>query len=192
MAYLTESEVRDRASRVTQRVQKTAGRVLTEDRASDYDVYDVFLSHSSSEPEEILLGIKALLEDADLKVYVDKYNDPQLSPDSVTTQTAEILRKRMRQSQTLLYVYSQHSTKSRWMPWELGFFDGHKGRVGVLPVTRYQEEAFKGEEYLNLYPHVDRALTKEGVEKFWINKTQQEYAPLYEWTKGTAQMSTHE
>src|SRR5208337_1355102 len=98
MAYLTESEVRERASRITQRVQKTAGRVLTEDHASDYATFDIFLSHSSSEPEELLLGIKLLLQDAGLTVYVDKYSDPQLSPNNVTKETAEILRTRMRQS----------------------------------------------------------------------------------------------
>jgi hypothetical protein len=120
-------------------------------------------------------------------VYVDKYSDPQLSPDNVTKQSAAILRARMRQSQTLLYVYSQDSTKSRWMPWELGYFDGYKGRVGIIPVTRSQEEVFKGEEYLNLYPHVDRMATKGGIQKLWID----EYAPLYEWTKGTEQIRTH-
>jgi hypothetical protein len=92
MALLTESEVRARASRVTQRLQKSAGRVLKEDVAAAEDTFDIFLSHSSAEPEEILLGIKGLLEDTGLKVYVDKYSDPQLSPDNVTRQTAEILR----------------------------------------------------------------------------------------------------
>lgn len=106
MAFLTESEVRARASRVTQRLQKSAGRVLAEDSAAVEDAFDIFLSHSSAEPEEILLGIKALLEDFGLKVYVDKYSDPQLSSDNVTRQTAEILRARMRQSQSLLYVHS--------------------------------------------------------------------------------------
>jgi hypothetical protein len=188
MAYLTESEVQARASRVTQSMRKTASDVLTEERAGVHDVFDVFLSHSSAEPENILLGIKALLQDAGLKVYVDKYSDPQLSPDKVTPETAAILRARMRQSQTLLYVYSQHSMKSRWMPWEIGFFDGHKGRVGIVPVTRSQEEDFKGEEYLNLYPYVDQVKDNQGVERLWINRAHHEYAPLYGWIKGIAQI----
>lgn len=192
MAYLTETEVRARASRVTQRMQKSAHRVLTEDRAPASQTFDVFLSHSSAEPEDILLGIKAILEDLGLKIYVDKYSDPQLSPDSVTVKTADILRLRMRQSHSLLYVYSQHSTRSRWMPWELGFFDGHNGRVGVLPITRAQEEAFKGEEYLNLYPHVDRVATKGGEEKLWINRSTSEYARLYEWIKGAEEIYAHQ
>jgi len=182
MAYLTESEVRARASRITQRIQKSASRVLTEDRASSSDTFEVFLSHSSAEPEELLLGIKALLEDAGLKVYVDRYSDPQLSPDKVTPKTAEILRTRMRQSKTLLYVYSQHSIKSRWMPWELGFFDGLKGRVGIIPVTRN----------LTLYPYVDRFATESGIEKLWITRSQNEYARLYEWAMGSEQIRKHD
>jgi len=157
-----------------------------DDRAAIDDAFDIFLSHSSAEPEEILLGIKAMLEDANLKVYVDRYSDPQLSPDNVTRQTAEILRTRLRQSQTLLYVYSRHSTKSRWMPWELGFFDGYRGRVGIVPVTQRQEGTFEGEEYLNLYPYVDRV-----VNNFWINGAFGEYAPLREWSKGTDQIRKH-
>ena len=46
VAYLTESEVRERASQVMRRAQKSVGRLLTEDRASDHDAFDIFLSHS--------------------------------------------------------------------------------------------------------------------------------------------------
>lgn len=52
MAYLTKTEVRARAAQVTQRVHKSAARVLTEDTASANQIFDVFLSHSSAEPEE--------------------------------------------------------------------------------------------------------------------------------------------
>lgn len=192
MAYLTETEVRARAARITQRVQKSASRVLTEDTASAGQTFDVFLSHSSDEPEEILLGLKAMLEDRGLSVYVDKYSDPQLTPDKVTPETAEILRGRMRKSNTLLYVHSQHSKKSRWMPWELGFFDGLKGSVGILPVTRNQEEVFKGEEYLNLYPHVDIATMSNTTERqLWINRSADTYARLDKWAKGTEKIRKH-
>lgn len=192
MAYLTEAEVRARAMRVTHHLQKSAHAVLESAQAAPDETFDVFLSHSSAEPEEILLGVKAILEDRGLTVYVDKYSDPQLSPDNVTAETAEILRGRMRKSNSLLYVYSQHSRKSRWMPWELGFFDGLKGAVGILPVTLNQEETFKGEEYLNLYPHVDVATAVNGTEKrLWINKSQKVYATLGGWAKGTEQIRLH-
>ncbi len=187
MPYLTESEVRERAASVTQRVQKSARRLLVEATAAADEIFDVFLSHSSAEPEEILLGVKAMLEDRGLKVYVDKFSDSQLSPDDVTPETAAILRERMRRSGALLYIYSQHSKTSRWMPWELGFFDGISGKVGIIPVTRNQEETFKGEEYLNIYPYVNVApgnLTK--TLYLWIRKSDRTYARLDKWIKGTA------
>jgi hypothetical protein len=193
MAYLTEAEVLHRAARIRQRVQKSADQVLSEAKASVDDAFDVFLSHSSAEPPDILLGVKAILEDRSLRVYVDKYSDPQLSPDKVTRETAEILRRRMRQSNTLLYVYSRHSKMSRWMPWELGFFDGIKGSVGILPVTQNQEETFKGEEYLNLYPHVDIATRTGGTENvFWINRAAKVYAELIPWVQGKEKIRKHE
>lgn len=195
MAYLTEVDVRARASRKVQADggrYKSAGRILREDVAPQNAAFDIFLSHSSAEPEEILLGIKAFLEDAGLSVYVDRYSDPQLTPDDVTIATAEILRQRMRNSGALLYVHSRFSKKSRWMPWELGFFDGLKGRVGIVPVTQNQEDLFKGEEFLNLYPHVDRAVPQGAglQQQLWINRTATRYTGLARWVRGAA-MSDH-
>ena len=190
MPYLTEREILARASRVTQRLKKSEHRVHIEAKALADEKFDVFLSHSSAEPEAILVGIKDLLEEQGLSVYVDKYSDPQLVPDNVTPETANLLRERMRNSGSLLYVYSQHSKKSRWMPWELGFFDGLKGVVGVVPVTQNQEEKFKGEEYLNLYPYVDVApekVTKR--DQLWINRAHNIYAGLAPWAKGEEEIS---
>jgi len=39
--------------------------------------FDVFLSHSSNEPDDIMLGVLKFLEDLRLSVYVDNYSDPQ-------------------------------------------------------------------------------------------------------------------
>ncbi len=192
MAFLTETEVRRRAAQVMQRRQKSAGSILFEDTASTHQRFDVFLSHSSAEPEHILLGIKAMLEDRQLSVYVDKYSDPQLSPEDVTPDTANLLRDRMRSSNVLIYVYSQHSKASRWMPWELGFFDGLKGAVGILPITLDREDEFEREEYLGLYPYVDVALGADsGRQHLWIRETAGIYARLDLWATGKATIRPH-
>ncbi|WP_375381072.1 toll/interleukin-1 receptor domain-containing protein [uncultured Sphingomonas sp.] len=184
MALLTETEVRARAARTTTLRKSTALESLTETAAADA-IFDVFLSHSSNEPEDILLGIKGFLEDAGLSVYVDKYTDPQLSPDEVTPETAEVLRGRLRASRTLLYVYSRHSKLSRWMPWELGFMDGAGGRIRVAPVMQTAQNAFEGEQYLGLYPYLDRAtISGRSTSALWINRGSQEYARYSEWVYG--------
>lgn len=186
MAYLTESEVIARAAKVPRQIYKSEASISTEASSLADEFFDVFLSHSSAEPEVILRGVKAMLEDYGLSVYVDKYNDPQLSPGHVTPETAEILRNRMRHSNSLLYVYSKHSQRSRWMPWELGFFDGLKGSIGIIPITQNQEEFYRGEEYLNLYPYVDIArIHGSTTQKLWINKSSKEYAELSKWANGS-------
>jgi hypothetical protein len=187
MAILTEAEVIARSRTVSRSTQ--IYKSANESYAS-VESFDVFLSHSSNEPDEIIFGIKGLLEDAKLKVYLDKIDDPQMSPARVTPETAEILRVRMRQSNSLLYVYSRHSTQSRWMPWELGFFDGLKGAVGVLPVVQSSQSVFKGEEYLGVYPYVDIAMITDTSKKnLWINRGIGEYADLAKWVKGTERIS---
>jgi hypothetical protein len=42
------------------------------------------------------------------------------------------------------------------MPWELGFFDGFKGRVAIVPLNENQFDIneFKGQEYLGIYPYL--------------------------------------
>lgn len=186
MALLTEDAVLKRADRETKALRKSVKAALQESAGPD-DTFDVFLSHSSAEPEKLLLGVKGLLEDEGLSVYVDRYSDSQLSPADVTVETAALLRKRLRASRSLLYVYSRHSTTSRWMPWELGFFDGMKRPLGVLPVVQSRRSAFEGEEYLGLYPYVDQAEASNGASVLlWANHARQgnTYAELKKWVGG--------
>ena len=189
MAFLTEAEVRKRAV-VGPQVLAKADSVPQP--APPDATFDVFLSHSSSEPVQILTGIKKLLEDQGLSVYIDKEGDPQLSPESVNKATAKIIRHRMNQSKSLLYVHSSYSKKSRWMPWELGYFDGRNGRVGIVPVLAKGSDPFSGEEFLSLYPYVDKAVPKDAAtEVFWINESQKRYTMLKGWVRDGAKIIAH-
>ena len=63
----------------------------------------------------------------------------------------------MKYSKLLIYATSDNSSKSRWMPWELGYFDGlKKGKIAILPITESANDSFKGEEYLDLYDLVEK------------------------------------
>ncbi len=71
--------------------------------------------------------------------------------------TAQILRTRMKACKTMIYAVSKNSSESRWMPWELGYFDGHKtDKVAILPVTSNANDQFQGEEYHQLYPYIEK------------------------------------
>jgi hypothetical protein len=111
------------------------------------------MSHSNEEAR-VIAGVKLIVErHTRLSVYVDWIDDAQMDRSQVTPQTAGMLRQRMRHSRFLLYVTSQAAPKSKWMPWELGYFDGLRpDRVGILPIVRTSGDSFTGHEYMGLYP----------------------------------------
>lgn len=157
MAYFQKQEARAAAGRYrSQRglVWKTPGQILSEQRraATDTDRFDVFLSHSSQDAE-IILGVKAILESVGLQVYVDWIDDAQLDRSNVNRETADLLRRRMRQANSLVWAATDAASRSKWMPWELGYFDGFRpNHVAILPLLDSPGEGFQGQEYLALYP----------------------------------------
>lgn len=93
--------------------------------------YDIFLSHSSLDYNEILL-LSDYLQSSGYSVYVDWLIDKKLDRNNVTSETAIIIRNRMKRCKCLLFAASNNSNFSRWMPWELGFFDGKGGRLRLF------------------------------------------------------------
>ncbi len=148
-----------------------------------YKSFDIFLSHSYSD-KEIIPALKYKLEEMGYSVYVDWITDRMLSRDEVNKRTAEVLQKRMQQSKCLIYATSENSQKSRWMPWELGYFDGIKEKmVAILPIKKDNnnfENDFKGEEYLGLYYYVDKTSSS-----LWILENASKYVSFNNWLEGT-------
>jgi hypothetical protein len=133
---------------------------------------DVFLSHSYAD-RHLVPGVRRLIEEKGYSAYVDWIDDKEeLDRANVTPETADKLRSRMRRCRCLLFVVSDSSPGSAWMPWELGFFDGHNGKVGVFPVRESDGSGFAGQEYLDLYPTV----TAETLEEF-LGKSAAREAP---------------
>lgn len=189
MTFFTKSEARSAASkgRAVQRgLGKTYGRILVEEASAtrDTDGFDIFLSHSIGDAE-LILGVKSLLEEQGLKVYVDWVEDPQLNRENVTKETANLLRRRMRQSKSLIYVATEQANSSKWMPWELGFFDGFKpGCVAVMPVLDYGAQAFSGQEYLGLYPLVEKNTYSNGQPDIFIEERGSQWTTLKRFGSG--------
>ncbi|WP_322886917.1 toll/interleukin-1 receptor domain-containing protein [Sinorhizobium medicae] len=186
MPFITESQVRNKVADISPVFHKlflavhAATSVLR-------DTFDIFLSHSTGDAE-IILGVRRILEETGKTVYIDWIDDPDLERGSVSGETAQALRKRMRQCSSLLYVYSQSSQKSRWMPWELGYFDGINGNVAVLPVIPDSGDLdFEKEEYLQLYPKIDFInITSE--PRMFVNQSQKlesgTYKSFDDWRSG--------
>lgn len=192
MGLFTKTELRKIALDRVQPLRKNAGTVLNEDGvlASARQSFDVFLSHSIQDAE-VILGVKIVIEKLGFSVYVDWIEDSQLDREKVSAETAERLQLRMKQCNSLIYAHSLSSPQSKWMPWELGFFDGCRGRVAILPIAETEGQSFVGQEYLGLYPYVDQV--SQGV--LWVHKgnalrrrlgamaNSWDFRPLKEWMR---------
>lgn len=168
-----------------------AASVLKERRDNwGTDQFDVFLSHSYVDAvglnEADVLAIVELFEKESISVYIDWQTDSDLDRNNVTPETAKFLRFRMRCSKTLIYLATVNASRSKWMPWELGYFDGYKGRVAILPVTTnsYPTYSYQGQEYLGMYDYVTYQENTTGVPMLWVFSQSGAYITFKAWVRG--------
>ncbi|TPN33201.1 toll-Interleukin receptor [Mesorhizobium sp. B1-1-6] len=155
MAFLTEDQVRRRAQSRAQRQGMTVEKALNSVARADKSSYDVFLSQTIRD-RELVLGVYAILtEDLGLTVFCDWIDSPDTDRANVTPENAHYVREKMKHSDSLLFLDTQNADQSKWMCWELGWFDAAKGKVGVLPVVRSVNDPYRGREFLGLYPVVE-------------------------------------
>jgi hypothetical protein len=153
-------------------------RIINE--AKEYTVFDIFLSHCFLD-REVVKALFLDLTSMGFKVYVDWIIDPHLDRANVTKQSAELIRKRMKSSKSLLLAISANATTSKWMPWELGFIDGNTAKCAIVPVfdSSYNlPESYSGYEYLKLYPYVKKRNNKSGESKLWVAENPTTYVVL--------------
>lgn len=153
MALLREDEIRDRARRRAQ-----AGRVTVEEALQALarrrrDRYDIFLSQTIRDAE-IVLGVYDVLAEAGYTVFCDWIEAPLRDRHEVSPANAAFVRAVMGICDTLLFIDSPGASQSLWMSWELGWFDGARGPVAILPVASGHSCHYYGREFLSLYPYV--------------------------------------
>lgn len=185
MGLFVYNDLKEKGNYISSKLYKANSHdILVESQLIDASLnsYDIFLSHSLTD-KDVVLGLKESIEEYNYSVYIDWIDDDQLDHEHVTKNNANTLKKRMNQSKCLLYATTIHYKKSIWMPWELGYFDGKKGRVAILPISTTRTSQFFGAEYLQLYPYI----TVEGIKDekcLWVNDNSSTYVSFSDWLKG--------
>lgn len=148
--------------------------------------FDIFLSHSFLDRDEVK-GLYIELTNLGYTVYVDWIIDNKLDRNNVTKETASLIRKRLKNSKSLLLAVSSNAAVSKWMPWELGFVDGNTNRCAIIPVAKDNSTlySFKRTEYLLLYPYIDKETIMDGDEELWVNERSDTYVLLKSWINGS-------
>lgn len=95
-------------------------------------------------------------------VYVD-WLDPTM-PSVTSGDTATKLKGKIRGCRKLVVIATVAARDSRWVPWELGFGDGAKGKsdIAVVPIAE-DSGWWDGAEYLSIYPTLEPSETGYAV-----------------------------
>jgi hypothetical protein len=150
-AQVREIALSNRRFAVTANAKQALDESVETRFPSDYQQFDIFLSYRNADIE-LALGIHTDLMRRGYKVYLDRIMDPHLDRTNVTASTAEQLRKRLMQSKSVFYIATDNAEGSNWMPWELGFEDGYRGKSAIVPVSN--DRNFKGAEFVSVYSRV--------------------------------------
>lgn len=181
MALYTSSYLKNLSRTATENVR------LYADSNKSRTNFDIFLCHSYLDKDEVE-GLYLELTKMGYSVYIDWIIDPQLDRDNVTKENAELIRKRLRSSKTLLLAISVNASLSKWVPWELGYVDGHTQQCGLVPIARNNEtlNSFHRTEYLKLYPYIDKPANHYRFGgKLWAVEDANRYVELTSWIRGS-------
>lgn len=153
MAFLIERDIRLRAKQRAQREGLSVEKSLKQALKKRHDRYDIFLSQTIKDAE-IVLGVYDLLTGMGYAVFCDWIAHPETNRAQVTPDNADFIRSIMSISDSLLFLDTENADQSKWMCWEIGWFDGRRGHVAVLPILKKKKESYRGREFLGLYPYV--------------------------------------
>lgn len=111
-------------------------------QSSIHNRYDVFLSHSSYDTKQ-LLSLKQKLNTEGSVVYIDWVNDKvMMARENQNEDTWSVLKKRMEESEKMLFVMTDNSLRSVWTPREIDYFKSLGKKIVVYQPEEILEKPF--------------------------------------------------
>lgn len=123
--------------------QDLAKRLDEQESVQNRKHYDIFISHSSKDAKQIRQIIHILNEQG-LVCYCDWTSDSDfLKRSMVSDYTKEVLKKRLLQSNDLLFISSENSRNSEWVNFELDYYrDNGKGRMFIIQLDENENKSY--------------------------------------------------
>lgn len=127
----------------------------------------VFISHKHDDLDD-LKGIIGFLEDEyKVKCYIDSKDKSM--PNITSGETATKLKDRIKSCDKFILLASNNAVDSKWCNWELGYGDAQKFKdhIALLPFRR-TNETYKGNEYMEIYPHIVKVDAYSYISGKWV------------------------
>ena len=117
-----------------------------------------FLCHSHKD-ESLVKGLLVHFQEKGVNLYVD-WLDSEM-PETPNEETASRIQGKIKSAYYFFFLATANSKASRWCPWEIGYADGVGKKVCIISTS--DDHNTYGNEYLQLYSHIDEGHSKDGT-----------------------------
>lgn len=142
--------------------------------------FDIFLSCGFSD-SELIKGLKLDIESMGYTVYL---NLPIPDPAVITKDRANMTIEKMKNCSSFLFAFTENSAESKWMAWELGYFEGYSGRAAILPILNEKQNFYTGDGYFGIYPYIAYTADTVGGRKLQVHETYNKHVDYDAWLAG--------
>lgn len=144
----------------------------------DKNKFDVFISYSYLDDPVLPLALSLMLKDNGCSSYIPERIDRN-SGYVPTFMDIDHTRNILMSSQSLIMINGPKTSRSQWIPWEIGFISGRTGKVAVSS-TADKDDKVKNREFLKLYPSI--VGSSSGLT---VSHPGQKGIPILDWARNT-------
>jgi hypothetical protein len=120
--------------------------------------YRCFADYEAKDLQELQAEVKKLEGTGDSGGESSPDGDEKDIREEILSKRREIakkIRSKLRNCRCLIFILSGQALQSKWMPWELGFFDGRWGKPAIGVYVRDDRNAPPDPEFQTLYTPVN-------------------------------------
>jgi hypothetical protein len=144
-------------------------------------VTSIFLSHSHYD-KAVVEQAKLFFENLGISIYVDWADETM--PEKPNGMTAQKIKNQIISiNDKFILLATNNAISSKWCNWEVGIADPFKlpkKKIALLPLTENGGN-WDGNEYLQIYPRIERILTNSN--EYWVLSPGNDIENLFDWLR---------
>jgi len=143
----------------------------------------IFLSHSHHD-KDVVEQAKIFFENLGISIYVDWADETM--PERTNGVTASKIKNQIINiNDKFILLATNNAIDSKWCIWEVGIADPFKlpnKKLAILPLAD-NSGTWKGNEYLQIYPRIERNPTKIGGVGYYVWFPDETWQTIEDWLR---------